>query len=180
MPCDLGQSLSNIYGSSEDWLENTRMSTQPICCLYWKEPNSLKTMSYGGALAVSLCNVENYVKPRFSIGEILKQTISCNISWQLNKVKRYGAILFSTYTLLNQFVVVWRLKDVNDESRVILVTGRVLLSSQDFPAHCWFLLSEVTKKNKCHILETLSFHGFCNMILPDGTAKFGPFEIFLD
>ena len=31
MPCDLDQSWANIYGSSVGWLENTRMSTQPIC-----------------------------------------------------------------------------------------------------------------------------------------------------
>ena len=27
MPCDLGQSWDNIYGSSVGWLENKRMST---------------------------------------------------------------------------------------------------------------------------------------------------------
>ena len=31
---DLGWSWANIYGSSVGWLENTRMSTQPICYLY--------------------------------------------------------------------------------------------------------------------------------------------------
>ena len=39
-PCPtfrFGWSWANIYGSSVGWLENTRMSTQPICYLYWKE-----------------------------------------------------------------------------------------------------------------------------------------------
>ena len=31
MPCDLGRSLANIYGSSVAYLENTRLSTQPFC-----------------------------------------------------------------------------------------------------------------------------------------------------
>ena len=31
MPCDLGCSWANIYGSSVGWLENTRISMQPIC-----------------------------------------------------------------------------------------------------------------------------------------------------
>ena len=35
--CDLGWSRANIYGSSVGWLENTRMSTQPICYLKLKE-----------------------------------------------------------------------------------------------------------------------------------------------
>ena len=35
MPCDLGRSLANIYGSSVVWLENTGMSTQRICYLYF-------------------------------------------------------------------------------------------------------------------------------------------------
>ena len=30
MPCDLGWSWANIYGSAVGWLENTRMSMQPI------------------------------------------------------------------------------------------------------------------------------------------------------
>ena len=33
----VGWSWANIYDSSVGWLENTRMSTQPICYLYWKE-----------------------------------------------------------------------------------------------------------------------------------------------
>jgi hypothetical protein len=37
MPCDFDWSWANIYGSSVGWLENTSMSTQPICYLYWKE-----------------------------------------------------------------------------------------------------------------------------------------------
>ena len=31
MSCDLGRSWASIYGSSVGWLENTRMSKQPIC-----------------------------------------------------------------------------------------------------------------------------------------------------
>ena len=34
MPCYLGWSWGNIHSSCVGWLEGTRMSTQPICCLY--------------------------------------------------------------------------------------------------------------------------------------------------
>ena len=34
MPCDLGRSWANIYGSSVGWLESTRMSKQPIYLLF--------------------------------------------------------------------------------------------------------------------------------------------------
>ena len=36
MPCNLGWSQANIYGSSVGWLENTKISIQPICYLNWK------------------------------------------------------------------------------------------------------------------------------------------------
>ena len=42
MPCYLGRSWANIYGSSVGWLENTRMSMQTICYLYWKESKQHK------------------------------------------------------------------------------------------------------------------------------------------
>jgi hypothetical protein len=37
LPCDLGRSWANIYGSSVGRLENTRLSTQHICYLYCKK-----------------------------------------------------------------------------------------------------------------------------------------------
>ena len=47
MPCDLSLSRANLYGSSVGWLENKRMSMQPICYLYWKESqNSINNIAW--------------------------------------------------------------------------------------------------------------------------------------
>ena len=46
MPCDFGRSWANIYGISVGWLENTRISTQPICYLYWKTDRNILEDSY--------------------------------------------------------------------------------------------------------------------------------------
>ena len=53
-PIDLGRCCAKIYGCSVDWLENTGMSTQPICHLYWKKSKQHRYhfMSSGAALAV--------------------------------------------------------------------------------------------------------------------------------
>ena len=43
LKCDLGRSWANISGSSVGWVENTRMSTQPIC--YLRNKNSINSMA---------------------------------------------------------------------------------------------------------------------------------------